>query len=496
MKLGKVLKIMILLICLSLATGTVLFLYNTNHGYNINNDFTVLPLNYNPDDSSSSYSWNGANITVYGGFVKGIQKGGKEGDSLVIRALSPLPIVDLKASNVSVQGLSISIENINPEFYANSIEKNLNPVKNTVNTLKFSVRLNPEENKRIEPVQPNDTENSNFVILGDSRDGYETFGQIIEQVDALNPIFVIDNGDLVFSGKPNQYRLFDQTASKFSTTLCTTLGNHDIRGNGRETYTKLYGPGYYSFDLGNNHFAFIDSSAGWSQKQAISEDQYAWLERDLKKAEGKQIHVITHIPPVDPRNGINKNEIQSYIDKAKQGGSFFEQQLEIYSDNQSIDHGFQDKQEAQRFEHLMTEYKVDTVYLSHIHSYFDYSKNGVRYIISGGAGAELLTKNSYYHYLIAEMDTQDFITMVQLPSPANILMQRYTTTVSLFTEAMYKENRAAVIFFIIGFVLIVLLVLLLLFIRLKEKLTLLWILIKDSGAYISKRFKELYKRKN
>jgi hypothetical protein len=82
----------------------------------------------------------------------------------------------------------------------------------------------------------------------------------------------------------------------------------------------------------------------------------------------------------------------------------------------------------------MTQYKVDAVYLSHIHSYFDYTKNGVRYIISGGAGAELMTQNSYYHYLIAKAGATDTLTMVQLPSPPNLILQRYAATVSLFAD--------------------------------------------------------------
>lgn len=495
MKLKRFLKILILALCLCLVAGTGIFLYNAHHSYNISSGFTPLPLKFYPDDSSSSYSWSGVDITVYNGFIKGIQKGKKGIDSLVIRALSPLPTVDLKA-NMSVKNISITIENINPDFYAKSIEKGFNPERTAVNTLKFAVDLNAGEEKKIEPAQPNNTDNRNYVVLGDSRDGYETFGQIIYQVNGLNPVLVIDNGDLVFSGKPNQYRAFDRMASRFSTTLCTTLGNHDIRGNGRETYTKLYGPNYYSFNFGNNHFVFLDSSPGWSQKQAISEEQYAWLDRDLKKAQSKRIYVITHIPPEDPRSGTKPNEIPYYTDKVNQGEGFFEQKLDQYSENESMNHGFQDKKEAGRFESLMTEYKVDTVYLSHIHSYFDYSKNGVRYIISGGAGAELLTENSYYHYLIAKTDTRNSITMVQLPSPTNVLLKRYVTTVSLFAEAMYRENTVAVILFIIGLVLLALLLLLLLFIKLNHRLALLWVLIKDTGKYTAKRFKELFNEKS
>lgn len=496
MKLKRFLKILILALCLCLATGTGIFLYNAHHSYNINSGFTPLPLKFNPDNSSSSYTWGGVNITVYDGFVKGIQKGEKDGDSLVIRALSPLPTVDIKAGNMLIKKISITIENINPDFYAKSIVKGLDPLRTAVNTLKFAVDLNAGEEKKIEPSQPDNTANSNYIILGDSRDGYETFGQIIDQVNALNPVFVIDNGDLVFSGKPNQYRAFGRMSSRFSTTLCTTLGNHDIRGNGRETYTKLYGPNYYSFDFGNNHFAFLDSSPGWSQKQAISDEQYAWLKRDLKKSQGKRIYVISHIPPEDPRSGTTPNEIPYYTGKVNQGGGFFEQKLDQYSENESMNHGFQDKKEAERFESLITEYNVNMVYLSHIHSYFDYDKNGVRYIISGGAGAELLTKNSYYHYLIAKTDTRNTLTMVQLPSPANVLLKRYITTASLFAEAMYMENTVAVIFFVIGLVLLALLLLLLLFIKLNHRLALLWLLIKDTGKYAVKRFKELFKEKS
>ncbi len=495
MKIKKIIKPIIFLLCICIVAGTGMFLYNAYHGYNINIGFTSLPLNFNPDDSSSSYKWNGADVIVHGGFIKGIQSG-SSGDSLVIRALSPLPAVEIKAPGSSARNMSITLENINPEFYASSVDKSLAPSRIAVNALEFTLSVDAGETKRINPSRPNNTEDDNYVILGDSRDGYETFDKIIAQVNALKPAFVINNGDLVYSGKPNQYRIFDQMVSGISATLCTTLGNHDIRGNGRDTYIKLYGPEYYSFDFGDNHFVFLDSSRGYAEKQAIPEAQYAWLERDLQKAQGKRIYVISHVPPTDPRNDIKPNEIEAYTDKVKREGGAVEQKLEAYSEDESIDHGFRDKQEAQKFEKLMSQYKVIAVYLSHIHSYFDYKKDGVRYIISGGAGAELLTQNSYYHYLIAKAGATATLTMVQLPSPANLLLKRYGATASLFAEAMYKENRATVILFIAGLVLLVLLLLLLLFLKLEARLAVLLMLIKDTGRYIAKRYRELYKRKD
>ena len=89
--------------------------------------------------------------------------------------------------------------------------------KVTVNTLKLGIAVSSGKTIKIEPLpmQVTATGKYKYIILGDNRDGYDTFDNIIQQVNGKNPIFVIDNGDLVFSGKPNQYRLFDQMVSKF-----------------------------------------------------------------------------------------------------------------------------------------------------------------------------------------------------------------------------------------------------------------------------------------
>ncbi|WP_034549576.1 hypothetical protein [Carnobacterium funditum] len=62
-------------------------------------------------------------------------------------------------------------------------------------------------------------------------------------------------------------------ASKMSSTLLTVPWNRDSCGNGRETYTMLHGPSYYSFNYEKNHFVFLDLSPGWAGKKAISDEQ-------------------------------------------------------------------------------------------------------------------------------------------------------------------------------------------------------------------------------
>src|SRR5665648_693 len=498
MKIKKIINIMIVFLCLCLVAGTGAFIYNSIHSYKINNDFTSVPLQFNPDDSSSTYQTQNAEVTVYGGFIKGIQNDKAGIERLVIRALSPLPTVTIKGDNVGT--VTLLIENINPDYYAKSISgNNLSLTKMTVNTLQVSAAVRLGQTITIDPLKTGGIDNAGeykYIILGDNRDGYDTFGQIIEQVNGENPVFVIDNGDLVYSGKPNQYRLFDQMVSKISTTLCTVPGNHDIRGNGRSTYTLLYGPAYYSFDFADSHFVFLDSSPGWAEKQAISGEQYIWLEKDLKKAQGKRIFVITHIPPQDPRSGVQINEIPNYVNEVKNDGNWLEQKLNNYSISKSMDHGFQDPQETEKFENLMSAYHVDTVYLSHIHSYLEYTKDDVRYLISGGTGAELLTNNSYYHYIIAKIGDISTETIVELPSPANNYLARYSATAQLFANAMYEENPVAVVFVIAGLILLLILLIIKLYLWKKQPIETLWKWLSDTGKFAVKRFKELFSTKN
>lgn len=170
MKIKKIINITMIVLCFCLVAGIGAFIFNSIKGYKINNDFVSLPLQFNPDDSSSSYKMNNSQITVYGGFVKGIQKGKDGTQNLIIRALSPLPIITVKG--VAGETVSLILENINPDFYAKSIENsNLQISKITVNKLQFNIVVNAGETKKIEPVKPSsidNTEKYKYVILGDN----------------------------------------------------------------------------------------------------------------------------------------------------------------------------------------------------------------------------------------------------------------------------------------------------------------------------------------
>ena len=493
--LRKAVRILILVLVLCLALGTGLFLFNASSRYDLIDGFASVPLDFDPETGTSTYQWNTIQVTVTGGFIKGIRSGRRKPDSLVVRALSPFPAIRIVASGTPVTGVSVILENISPERYAESLGSGTASVRTSLNALTFSFDLAAGETHSFVPLEPADADSAQVAILGDSRDGYDTFGQMIQQIDRIDPAFVIDNGDLVYSGKPNQYRLFNHLASGLSTTLCTTLGNHDIRKGGRADYTQLYGPAYYSFDYGSSHYAFLDSSPGWTQKKAVTEEQYAWLEKDLAKAQGKTIIVVSHIPPTDPRNNKQPNPMVAYIDGLGNQVGLIEKFLDSYVDKVTVDHGFQDPQEALRFQKIMSDHGVEKVYLSHIHSFFDYTIDGVRYIITGGAGAELLTTESYYHYILTSNKASDAMTLVQLPSPANNMLTRFVTAATLFAVAIYRENPVPVVLILSGLALLAVLIILQLSIRHQPRLKRIWLLVHDTGRFFMQRRREIYKKK-
>ncbi len=429
---------LLIFIIIALITG---FVIHSLRNYKIDENFTSLPLNFNPVDSSCSYDWKGTAVKVKGGFVKGKYEGLSHGESLVIRSLCPTPEITIKGSSKGTYLLRI--ENINPISTDINVESSAQRIIDS-HTIEVTTSVMPNEEKKI-LITPKDNSNYfEFVMLGDNRDGYQTFSNILDKINAINPVFTVDDGDLVFGGQAHKYRLFYETVAKLRTPLYTTLGNHDIRVNGRENYTKLFGPPYYSFDYKNTHFVFLDSSRGWAEKEAIPKEQYEWLEGDLKNAQGKRILVFSHIPPVDPRTYKDKNNIPDIPEEEKPG--IFERLMNDYSQYKSLNHGFPDPEEGAKFEKLMTKYKVDTVFLSHIHSYFSYVKDDVRYVISGGGGAELLTTDSYYHFLRVKVTDRDtYLEAVEMPSPTNKIQDRYLSAISLFSRAIYKEYKTVVL---------------------------------------------------
>ena len=157
-------------------------------------------------------------------------------------------------------------------------------------------------------------------------------------------------------------------------------GNHDDLNGQLDGYLTHSGApaAHYSFDAGPVHFTMADSHEG-----GISDAELAWLREDLGGTDQPLKMVVLHHPPFDPDG---TDHIMAYGNEP--------------------------------FMALMVEEGVDYVFAGHIHAYARAERDGVVYVITGGAGAALYGRDhplAFHHYLrVAVLGETVQIAVVEL----------------------------------------------------------------------------------
>ncbi|MFW9919040.1 MAG: metallophosphoesterase [Candidatus Thorarchaeota archaeon] len=208
-----------------------------------------------------------------------------------------------------------------------------------------------------------------FYVLGDSQGYQGALATIVEDANENHPAFVMHCGDLTPFGQETQFQEVLETIEPLSVPFYSTLGNHDIRQNGRMVYEELFGSANYSFDFGPVHVTVFDSSTG-----DVDSNQLHWLENDLRGSDAEWKFVFTHMPLYDPREGE--------------------------------DHSLLNTTTSEYLMTLFSETGIDTVFSGHIHMFNTTYSGRVRYVVTGGAGASLAVsepQGGFYHYIRASI---------------------------------------------------------------------------------------------
>lgn len=221
--------------------------------------------------------------------------------------------------------------------------------------------------KRIQALKPDPL---TFAVLGDNRGNFPVFEGLLRQM-ARDPSlqFAIHLGDMVDKGELPRYHAFFQSLRQYlKMPLLAVIGNHELAADpeGR-WYTGIFGPRNYAFHLGSHYFIIFDDAA----KSGPDQDQYRWLEAELKKAGSYQTRLVfLHTPLHDPRGGEHRHCLLPDC--------------------------------GRRLAALFKQYRVTHIFAGHIHSFFEGRWDGVPYTITAGAGAKLYgtdPQHFFYHYL-------------------------------------------------------------------------------------------------
>lgn len=199
-------------------------------------------------------------------------------------------------------------------------------------------------------------EGYSFAILGD-RTGETVPGvyeQIWREVAAQHPQFAINVGDTIqglhTATAESEWRAARAIWTRYRIPFYLTPGNHDIwSDSSRILYERETGrPASYSFDFKNAHFTVLDNSRSWQ----LSDDQMAYLEKDLKAHAAAQFKFVFFHQPF-------------WLLPLKLGSTDF------------------------ALHALMRKYKINYVVCGHVHQYTSMQHDGVVYLMVGSSGGHL-----------------------------------------------------------------------------------------------------------
>ena len=227
-----------------------------------------------------------------------------------------------------------------------------------------------------------------FVVLGDTRPGLPAepndlasvsihYLEHIHWINRLRPDFSINAGDIIVgyhepgsSLTVRQWNKYDKASRVLTSAYFMVVGNHDVWDEtSAKLYRRRYGPLHYSFDHGGCHFTVLSSETP-GEVSRIGPSQLSWLEKDLAAAQGaRHRFVFLHKP--------------------------------LWSTSQRYWSGHHEHWMAD-VHPLLMRYNVDTVFAGHDHFYEFTEIDGIRYVITGGGGAELMgfrAIGAFYHFL-------------------------------------------------------------------------------------------------
>lgn len=135
---------------------------------------------------------------------------------------------------------------------------------------------------------------------------------VVTRMIGINASFYLALGDIMY----NDLSLFDKMnriVGQIGIPVYHVIGNHDMNFrvpdhiHEAETFKRLHGPDYYSFNYGKVHFVLLNSIKykGWNKKENKSggytgyfhERQLTWLKNDLSHVPGDHLVVLCmHIP--------------------------------------------------------------------------------------------------------------------------------------------------------------------------------------------------------
>jgi predicted phosphodiesterase len=260
--------------------------------------------------------------------------------------------------------------------------KNLDPAKTYFYRVEAGSRFSRKYSLRSFPAGE---KKYSFLVYGDTRYNHRAHQALVQEMKKVEAAFVIHTGDFVDYGNSlGDWDIFFFIVRPLAARIPVfpVIGNHDYAKGGSETFKSMFllppdspNPGLdYFFDTGNARFIIMENRFAGKKGGA----QKKWLEKILKEArkQKKLDHVFVSL-----HQGIGSSGPHGPDEKLKELG---------YID-------------------LMKKHGVTMVIGGHDHIYERGMREGLRYLVSGGGGAPIYTKEKNSEWTQLRASERHFI---------------------------------------------------------------------------------------
>ncbi len=144
-----------------------------------------------------------------------------------------------------------------------------------------------------------------FLQISDTEIGEKGVGDWINYLKDISakekPAFLIHTGDICYEAGLKKH-IEGMNTENMGVPVRYIIGNHDyVDGKyGEELFESLYGPVWYSFEVGNVHYVVTPFQTGADRKSCYNKnDRWRWLENDLANTDSDmKVVIFNHnVPP-------------------------------------------------------------------------------------------------------------------------------------------------------------------------------------------------------
>lgn len=194
-----------------------------------------------------------------------------------------------------------------------------------------------------------------FVAYGDCRHNWDIHREIAGRIAATRPKFVLVTGDLV--DHPDEEKEWETVRDilkglRSQAGYYCAVGDHDF--GPKDLFKKEFGLAKYYYDRreGDFHLFILDSRGRFADREQVD-----WLEKTASGSDARHKFAVFHHPPfmIDRDRGHEANDIRANIHP------------------------------------LLVRLKFCAAFCGHQHAFYTAARDGVRYVVTAGGGANLWT---------------------------------------------------------------------------------------------------------